>query len=424
MTMDRRDFMKLAGLCGLSVAVPFKARAQESILYEGNFFVQVNAGGGWDPTSFCDPKGALNQDEMDNGNPMNRSYFTDDIEVAGNIPYAPVGSNANFFQNYQNELLVINGIDTQTNGHDSGARHTWSGKLAEGHPAWGALVAAAKSRLSPMAFLSNGGFDLTQGLVAPTRSGNTNVLQRIAFPHRMDTNNEESLFHTQNTIDRIATAQRERLEAAQTQNRLQRIKSAMSTLYTARIGENEVQRLTDFLPDQLDNSGNRLFRQAQLALASYAAGLTVSANLSVGGFDTHGNHDANHIPRLAQLLDGVDFLMQEAERMGIRDRVVVVVGSDFGRTPGYNGGNGKDHWSITSMMAMGPGITGGRVIGGTDERHRAKNIDPDTFEVVNDGGVRIEPGHVHRELRRIAGIEEDEVVRGYPVNVNSLNLFG
>ena len=61
MTMDRRDFLKLAGLSGLSVAVPFQqAKAQDSILYEGNFFVQVNAGGGWDPTSFCDPKGALN----------------------------------------------------------------------------------------------------------------------------------------------------------------------------------------------------------------------------------------------------------------------------------------------------------------------------------------------------------------------------
>ena len=57
---------------------------------------------------------------------------------------------------------------------------------------------------------------------------------------------------------------------------------------------------------------------------------------------------------------------QEAERLGIADRFNIIVGSDFARTPWYNDGNGKDHWSIGSMMFMGSDIQGGRVIGGTD----------------------------------------------------------
>lgn len=421
--LRRRDFLKLAGLCGVSVAVPFGggARAQSAggVLYDGTFFVLVNAGGGWDPTSLCDPKGMQSESEQD---PMNRSYFTGDIQTSNGIAYAPVGYNPTFFQKYGSRLLVVNGIDTATNGHDSGSRFTWSGKLAEGNPSFGALVAAAKSRSSPMAFLSYGGYDFTGGLVAPTRSGDTGVLQRIAYPDRIDPDDENARFHTTATEDRIKAAMQQRLEAQQQRTRLPRVKNAMATLYAARLGEGEVKRLADYLPSELDNSGNPLRRQAQLALASYKAGLSVSVNLDVGGFDTHGDHDAQHIPALAQLLEGVDFLLEEAERMDVADKVVVVIGSDFGRTPGYNDGDGKDHWSITSMMFMGPGIQGGRVIGATTERHHPRTVDPSTL-ALSDSGIRITPEHVHRALRKLAGIEEADVAKRHPVGGADLALF-
>lgn len=428
--MDRRDFLKFAGIAGLTVASPFgfqqKAKAQATS-YDGTFFVLLNASGGYDPTSLCDPKGMLSEDEE---NPMNRSYMAADIQSAGNIPFAPVGtttdiemSNADFFNKHYQNLLVINGVDTATNGHDSGSRHVWSGRLAEGYPAFGALVAAAKARAAPMAFLSNGGYDLTQGLVAPTRSGNTGALQRIAYPHRMDTNNPDSLFHTEATVERIRVAQEERLAAAMASRQLPKVKRAMDTLYTARIGENEVRRLTDFLPESLDNSQNRVRRQAQIAIASYKAGLSVACNLNTGGFDTHGNHDASHIPRLGQLLAGADFVMEEAERQGVADKVVVVIGSDFGRTPGYNDTNGKDHWSITSYMVMGAGVTGNRVVGATTARHHPHTIHPETL-ALDESGIRITPTHIHKELRRLAGITDDELANKFPLTAEDVRLFG
>lgn len=428
--MDRRDFLKFAGIAGLSVASPFgfqqKAKAQATS-YDGTFFVMLNASGGYDPTSLCDPKGMLSEEEE---NPMNRSYMAADIQSAGNIPFAPVGtttdiemSNADFFNKHYQNLLVINGVDTATNGHDSGSRHVWSGRLAEGYPAFGALVAASKARAAPMAFLSNGGYDLTQGLVAPTRSGNTGALQRIAYPHRMDTNNPDSLFHTEATVERIRVAQEERLAAAMATRQLPKVRRAMDTLYTARIGENEVRRLTDFLPESLDNSQNRVRRQAQIAIASYKAGLSVACNLNTGGFDTHGNHDAAHIPRLGRLLAGADFVMEEAERQGVADKVVVVIGSDFGRTPGYNDTNGKDHWSITSYMVMGAGVDGNRVVGGSTERHHPLTVNPETLSL-DEAGVRITPTHIHKELRRLADITDDELANKFPLTAEDMRLFG
>ena len=416
--MHRRDFIKIAAACGLGVAAPAANAAprkdsifRDSALYDGNFYVLVNASGGWDPTSLCDPKGTLDSEEgVTTANPMNKSYLQRNIATVGNIRYAPVGGATAFFEKYGSELVVINGIDTSTNGHDSGSRHIWSGRLAEGYPSFGALVAGAKSKTSPMAFLSNGGFDFTGGLVAPTRSGNTGPLARLAFPNRSDPANATSTFHSNDTEELVRNAQRARLNRQRAKETLPAYASSFGLLFAARTGEAEVQNLTTHLPATLDQSNNPLRRQAQVAIAAYKAGLTVAANLNVGGFDTHSNHDQSQISALTRLLEGIDFFMVEAERQGVRDRVIVVVGSDFGRTPGYNDGNGKDHWSITSMMAMGAGIRGNRVVGGTTDRHRALGIDTSTLLPVESGGLILRPEHVHHALRRHAGIDADPIV--------------
>ncbi len=422
--MNRRDFLKLASFAGLAIAGPgiMPRPAYAAAEYNGPFWVLVNASGGWDPTSLCDPKGR--RDELDT-DPMN-NYFADDIGQAGNLRYAPVGGIPAFFEKYHRRLCIINAVDTETNGHDSGSRHTWSGRLAEGHPSFGALVAGSTAYNLPMAFFSGGGYDYTAGLVAPTRVGNIDAVTRLAFPNHMDAGNPESgLYHTQATWDRIVTAQNDRLAMIGDTTTLPSERHAVGLLQAARLGDNELRRLTEFLPSDLDGSNNPLRRQAQLAVAAYRSGITAVANLNIGGFDTHGNHDQSHIPRMTQLLEGIDFLVEEAERQDVANDMIVVVGSDFGRTPGYNDGNGKDHWSITSMMVMGRGVPGNTVIGATDERHRPHNIDPATLQVVTDGGgIRIKPGHVHRALRKLGGLDTNPIAQMYPIGDEDLPLFG
>ncbi len=201
---------------------------------------------------------------------------------------------------------------------------------------------------------------------------------------------------------------------------------AIGVMYASRTGSNELKKLQQYLPEELDNSGNGLLRQIQVAMAAYRAGITVAVNLDIGGFDTHGNHDASHIPRLLQVLEGLNFIGEEAERQQIAGRYVVVVGSDFGRTPGYNDTDGKDHWAVSSVIAFGAGIKGGRVLGGTDERHNVLNVDVKTVKP-SEKGIRLEPKHIHQNLRRLAGIDKDELMNFYPLTIppeEDLQLLG
>ena len=137
----------------------------------------VQADGGWDPTSFCDPKANTPGEPV-----INHWAERDEIRQAGNIPYAPFASNAAFFEKYYDRMLVINGVDAQTNSHTVGIVHNWSGRNSEGYPAMSALLAARYGPELPVAYLSFGGYSDTGGVARYTRLNNAELLRNIARP--------------------------------------------------------------------------------------------------------------------------------------------------------------------------------------------------------------------------------------------------
>ncbi|MDF1880403.1 DUF1501 domain-containing protein [Sulfurimonas sp. MAG313] len=446
--MLRRNFLKYISVVSASLLMPKMAFATGDV-YSGPLWIFVHAAGGWDPTSFCDPKGYAEVSDGEGGlemetNPMNKSFKTADIATSAsgsNIKFAPLRETQNdidngryafrtFFDKYGKDLLVINGIDTQTNGHTSGTRYTWSGRLSEGYPAFSALLAGISLPASPMSFITSGGYDFTDGVVAGTRLGNIRAIQRISYVNRysFDRNrNVETPFHDEATFARILAAREERYQDMYNKQSLRSIKDMMQKFKQAHSGSNELKKLIEYLPDDLNthpNRNNRVFAQGRFAMAGYKAGLTVSVNISSGGFDTHGNHDNNHIPRLADVFQGLDLLREDAQKQGIADKVIFVVGSEFGRTPGYNGGNGKDHWAVTSMMMMGPGIVGNRVIGGSTQGHKALKVNPTTLNL-DENGIRITPAHIHKALRKLANIDTKPLItQYYPISgVEDIPLF-
>ena len=89
----------------------------------------------------------------------------------------------------------------------------------------------------------------------------------------------------------------------------------------------------------------------------------------------------------------------------------------MGRTPSYNQGNGKDHWSIGSIMFLGPGIRGNRVIGATDEKQFHVPLNPQLLAGDKDKGIRVRPEHIHEALRQYAGIADHPLSKKFPLGV-------
>ena len=82
--MKRRDFMRLTATTGGMLACGGVKLALAQQAYSGPFWLFVEARGGWDPTSFCDPKGSGLGPNGDINN-----YDQNDVGQIGNIRYAP-----------------------------------------------------------------------------------------------------------------------------------------------------------------------------------------------------------------------------------------------------------------------------------------------------------------------------------------------
>jgi hypothetical protein len=329
-----------------------------------------------------------------------------------------MGRNAEFFERHYERLLVINGLATMTNSHEAGTRFVNSGKLGEGHPSLMAVIAAEHGPTLPLGFVTNGGYDLTRGLVPRTRIGNLDALRRIAYPNRINDDYNYTAPSNHERLLRYVAERRQRKIAAQT---LPRLRAAIEKLDAAHGSENELARLVAELPDlSLFTTG--LGRQAAVAIAGYRTGITISANLSTGGFDTHSDHVNRQTQALDRLSSGIDEIWDEVVLHGLEDRVVILVTSDFGRTPGFNDGNGKDHWPVTSMMVMGPGIVGNRVVGASDEGHRGLTVDPVTL-APDPEGIVLTPAHVSRALRELAGVSSSVGARAFPIEADLLPIL-
>ena len=174
--MRRRTLLK--GLLAAAIGAPgFRLPLVNAAGHRGKLFVFVQADGGWDPTSFCDPKTNTRGEPV-----INHWAQRDDVRQVGNIFYAPFANNAAFFEKYYDRMLAINGVDAQTNSHTVGIVHNWSGRNSEGYPTLSALLAAYYAPALPVPYLSFGGYSVTSGLTRFTRIDNANLLRDIAYP--------------------------------------------------------------------------------------------------------------------------------------------------------------------------------------------------------------------------------------------------
>jgi hypothetical protein len=402
-------------------AWPNVARAEcEKDPYPGPYYVVLNASGGWDTTYLMDPKGVSG---------INRLYREGDILTQGAHKFAPTAkhlqggmSNEDFYAQFGDELLVFNGLDYSVNNHSPGARYMATGKLDSlAYPTFAALVAACQGPSCPLAFLTFGNYSATGNLVAMSRIPYIPSLQRIANADAIE-GNARAPFHDDFALARIEQALAMQHSAGGEGPRLPRGKRAENMLYAAQVNSKDLARVKPYIPSSIPKE--RLAQQAEIALASFKAGVCVSANLTIGQFDSHANNDPDQMKLIPELLAGVAYLLRRAEDFKIREQIVVIMQSEMGRTPSYNNGNGKDHWSIGSMMFLGKGIKGNRVIGATDEKQFQLTIDPATLDLKPDGGARIRPEHIHTALRDLAGVSKHPFSQKFPLEVPGSERLG
>jgi uncharacterized protein (DUF1501 family) len=86
------------------------------------------------------------------------------------------------------------------------------------------------------------------------------------------------------------------------------------------------------------------------------------------GWDTHNQGQLNQHIMIEQLDRAMAALIEDLERCNRLDKTLIVVATEFGRPPEFDGGGGRGHYSKAfSMVLAGGGLKTGQVIGTTDD---------------------------------------------------------
>jgi hypothetical protein len=135
------------------------------------------------------------------------------------------------------------------------------------------------------------------------------------------------------------------------------------------------------------------------------------------GWDAHTKLKDNHSKRINAVDKPIAGLLKDLKQRGLLDETLVVFATEFGRTPGAERSDGRDHhpYGFTVWLAGG-GIKGGIAHGATDEigfhavehRHYVTDIhatvlhqlglDPHRLDVPGQKRIEIDYGHPIREI--------------------------
>jgi hypothetical protein len=89
------------------------------------------------------------------------------------------------------------------------------------------------------------------------------------------------------------------------------------------------------------------------------------------GWDTHNQGQKNQHILIQQLDQALSTLINDLEKRGRLDKTLIVVATEFGRPPEFDGGGGRGHHSKAfSVVLAGGGLKTGQAVGVTDDLGR------------------------------------------------------
>ena len=136
-----------------------------------------------------------------------------------------------------------------------------------------------------------------------------------------------------------------------------------------------------------------------------------------GGWDTHVDNFTKLDSKHKELDDALSALTLDLEAEGLLDSTLIVLSSDFGRTPRINVNSGRDHHpQCYSTLMIGAGVKGGVVIGESDKKaskvvSKAYNIADLNRTVAHLVGIDVEEEHISPVGRPFTVAQKGDIIK-------------
>jgi hypothetical protein len=148
---------------------------------------------------------------------------------------------------------------------------------------------------------------------------------------------------------------------------------AYNEMYDAAVRLMKSEDLVAFDLTKEDASMHKLYGESNFGKGCLLARRLVERQVNfveveLGGFDWHNSNFESADEKLPVVDQGVSALLIDLKQRGLLDSTLVVIATEFGRTPKINENEGRDHFpKAFSCVLAGAGIKGGYIHGKTDE---------------------------------------------------------
>jgi uncharacterized protein (DUF1501 family) len=358
------------------------------------------------------------------------------IEYRGEMQHIPTKIEGVFFNEclkqtaqLANKLCVCRSMTHGEAAHERGTHNMFTGyrpSPALIYPSMGSVVSheqGVRNNLppyvcipnQPTTFAGSGYLSSAYGpfsLGADPANGNFNV-QDLNLPSGID----DKRFGTRRSM---LEAVNDHFAGKEKSDGLQ----AMDTFYERAYGLISSQKAREAFninaePAALRDEYGRNAAGQRMLLARRLVGAGVRfVSLTYGGWDLHGGIKGGTLAQLPQFDQGFAALIRDLDRTGLLKDTLVMVSSEFGRTPKINGTAGRDHWpKVFSVVLAGGGLKQGFAYGTSDATASEPENDPLTVEdlaatVYHQLGIDhtkklLAPGNRPIDLVREANVRKD-----------------
>lgn len=270
-------------------------------------------------------------------------------------------------------LALVRSINTNENDHGKGRTAMMTGRRQMPGVAYPQIGAVAAKALHDEASPLPGHISITPG-GSGARSNDAAYLGPKYSSIVLGNGNPPRNSTRPNGLDESAEQRRDRVRTATNDRFANRRRTAMTDVYSANFEQAQQLMLQREVFDVAkepeadhDRYGRHDFgRHCLLARRLLENGITF-VQVTHSNYDTHNENFDFHLEQLGEF-DGpfATFVADLADR-GMLDSTLIVVLSEFGRTPRINQYYGRDHWGKSwSVCVGGAGIQRGALIGKTN----------------------------------------------------------
>jgi uncharacterized protein (DUF1501 family) len=290
------------------------------------------------------------------------------------IPGTHISELLPYCARQMHRLALVRGINNQENDHGKGAYFMQTGRRqtpAERFPQLGSVIA---KQMAPDDSPLPGYIHITpRGESGFSRGDAAFLGPRFASVTLADGNPPPNLLRPP-TLTEQADMERQELRNRLNNRFAQARRSADTEAYTQSydqaaqvIARRDLFELSREPAQLRDRYGSHDFgRHCLLARRMLEAGVTF-VKVTHSNYDTHHENFDFHIEQLGEFDRTFATLLDDLAQRGLLDSTLVVVMSEFGRTPTINRNLGRDHWGTAWSVALaGCGIRGGALVGRTN----------------------------------------------------------